>query len=560
MKQYNEKEIEEILQSYSIELFEALQYHKKEIYIPIIEKVCKKDEFDYFNLANQALNNNVNIWSLGSILIDFIPYTKINFDSILKFYKLFYSKENGTSRHFQITKSLVLNEHTLAKELLEKLVPIDDAFAIPHISAILVVLHNSGNESQYNTIVNYLKNDNIVQIQCAISYIHLFNFSDNELKDIFELFKEKAKLSIGEIDKVLLYSSYDLIEKGYEYFSEILLLYIDNDDLEIKFNLSQILMFFGEKNLNKEWFRKLFNSIIVVDIDKEGIIFNIESVLREFLKIDDYNFVKNFLYKWVEKGNLSSISSKKTLSTFKHEFNEHKLFSQFVTESLIYENSKVHKVLADLIEKGIELDINTMQTWDIDDYLYVCRKILGYFYEFKIMNSLIFSMLSVENLSDEIKNIIFEVLVNHIGKDYSYDTLEYYKKLEDSELNKNEKQAKDIVIEEIEKRNQKIRKLPILKELTPPSQQNRIISRTNSIAMQKAMDKSEKEDSFLISLFHKIIIRYGRGSFSEIDGKFSDVMYLQSFSHSVTMPNATRTHPVDHELERFRFRMAKKGQ
>ena len=168
-------------------------------------------------------------------------------------------------------------------------------------------------------------------------------------------------------------------------------------------------------------------------------------------------------------------------------------------------------------------------------------------------------MLSVQNLPDDIKNIIFEVLVNHIGKDYSYDTLEYFKTLEDSKLNKNEMQAKDIVIEELEKRNKQIKNLPILKELTPPSQQNRIISRTNSIAMQKAMDKSG-EDSFLSSLFSKILIRYGRGAFSEIDGKFSDVMYLQSFSHSVTIPNATGTHPVDHELERFRFRMAKKGQ
>lgn len=557
MKQYDEKDIEEILENHSTELFKALQYNDKSMYIPIIEKVCQKDKYDYFDLAHQALNNNADSWSLGNVLIDLIPYSKINFDSILKFYTLLHSKENGTSTHFQITKSLVLNNYTLAKELLEKIVKIDDTFVIPHIAAILIELHNSSNESQYKTIINYLKSSNIIQQQCAISYIHLFNFSDEELKEIFELFKEKTKLFNAEIDKALLYCSYDLIEKGYEYFSEILLLYIDNDDIEIKFNLSQVLMFSCKKHLNKEWFRRLFNSIIDVDIDNQNIIFNIESVLTELLKKDDYNFVKDFLYRWIEKGNLSSISAKNTLHTFKHEFNEHKLFSKFVTESLIYENSKLHKVLADLIKKGIELDTNVMQTWDVDDYLYVCRKILGYFYEFKTINTLIFSMLSAENLSGDIKNIIFEVLVNHIGKDYSYDTLEYYKKLVDSELNETEMQAKGIVIEELEKRNQQIRKLPILKELTPPSLQNRIISRTNSIAMNKAMKKSEKGS--LSSLFHKIIIRYGKGSFSEIDGNFSDVMYLQSFSHTVTMPNASRTHPVDYELERYKFRVAEKG-
>ncbi|WP_373072083.1 hypothetical protein [Sulfurimonas sp.] len=559
MKQYDEKDIEKILQNHSIELFDALQYYDKDMYTPIIERNCEKDKYDYFDLAHQALENDANSWNLSNLLIDFIPYTKVNLDTILQFYKLLHFKENGTSIHFQITKSLVSNNQTLAKKLLEKLVIIENAFIIPHIAAILIELHNSNDESQYKTIIDYLKSNNIIQQQCAISYIHLFDFSDDELKEIFELFKEKAKLSNAEIDRALLYSSYDLIEKGCEYFSEILLLYIDNNDIEIKFNLSQILMYASKKHITKEWFRELFNSIIDVDIDKQHVIFNIESVLKEFLKLDDYDFIRDFLYKWVEKGNLSSISSKNTLSTFKHEFNEHKLFSKFVTESLVYESAKLHKVLVDLIQKDIKLNADIMQTWNKDDYLYVCRKTLGYFYEFKTMNTLIFSMLSVENLSDDIKNIIFEVLVNHIGKDYSYDTLEYFKTLEDSKLNKNEMQAKDIVIEELEKRNKQIKNLPILKELTPPSQQNRIISRTNSIAMQKAMDKSG-EDSFLSSLFSKILIRYGKGSFSEIDGKFSDVMYLQSFSHSVTMPNATRTHPVDHELERFSFRMVKKGQ
>ena len=559
MKQYDEKDIEEILQNHSIELFDALTYHNKDMYIPIIEKNCKKDKYDYFNLAHQALESNVNSWNLGNILIDFIPYSKVDIDNILKCYKKLHSKENRTSIHFQITKTLVLNNHKLAKELLEKLVTIDDDFIIPHVSAILVELHNSNHESQHNTIINYLKNNNSIQLQCAISYIQQFNFSDEELKKVFELFKEKVNISNKEIDRELLYSSYDLIEKGYEYFSEILLLYIDNDDFEIKFNLSQILMFSAEKYIRKEWFRKLFNSIIDVDINNQNISSNIESVLEKFLKIDDYDFIKEFLYKWIEKGNLSSTSSKNILSSFRHEFNEHKFFSKFVTESLVYENNKLHKVLADLIDSDVSLDISVLKSFNFQDYLYVCRKILGYFYEFNTINTMIFSILSVDNLSIETKQLVTNILLNYLGKNYSYDTLEYYKQLDDIKLNNNEKEVKDKVVNVLEKRNQQIKELPILKELTPSSQQNRIISRTQSIAMNKAMNEGEK-DSLLSSLFSKIIIRYGKGSFSEINGNFSDVMYLQSYSHSITMPNATRTHPVDHELERYNFRTAPKGQ
>lgn len=562
MKQYNNSDIEKLLMNGSSEIFKALEYNNEEIYIPIIQSICKKNEINYFDLACEALNNNMcTAWNMGNLLLIFIPYSIINIDSILNFYELFYSKQNSTSQHFLITEKLISEHQSIKKMLLEKLINSNHPFIISHISAILINLHNTSKESQYKRITDYLCSSNILHVKCAISFINRFNFSENELQNIFELFKEKVNISNKEIDRELLYSSYDLIEKGYEYFSEILLLYIDNDDFEIKSNLSQILMYARKNHIDKKWFRKLFNSIINIDINNQNIFFNIESVLNNFLKIDDYDFIKEFLYKWIEKGNLSSTSSKNILSSFRHEFNEHKFFSKFVTESLVYENNKLHKVLVDLIDSDVALDISVLKSFTFQDYLYVCRKILGYFYEFNTINTMIFSILSVDNLSIETKQLVTDILLNYLGKNYSYDTLEYYKQLDDIKLNNNEKEVKDKVVNVLEKRNQQIKELPILKELTPSSQQNRIISRTNNIAMNKEMKKSRSEGLFsLLFSGNEIIIRYGKGSFSEINGNFSNVMYLQSYSHSITMPNATRTHPVDHELERYNFRTAQKGQ
>ena len=48
--------------------------------------------------------------------------------------------------------------------------------------------------------------------------------------------------------------------------------------------------------------------------------------------------------------------------------------------------------------------------------------------------------------------------------------------------------------------------------------------------------------------------------FSEFNGRFTDIIYMQSHSHSITMPNATRTLPINYELERFNLRTVKKGQ
>ncbi|HFU76637.1 MAG TPA: hypothetical protein ENK66_10375 [Arcobacter sp.] len=561
MKQYNDNEIGKLIKNDSIEIFDAIRFTSQDNYQQMIEKFCIKDKIDYFDLACQALNHDANSWNLGNILVDFIPYSKINIDNIFKLYELLYTKENATSVHYKITESLIKNNHILAKKLLEHLIGTNENFAIPHISAILVELHNTSEEHQYDTVVSFLKTNNLFKLKCVIGYIHLFDFSDEELENIFKMFQDKVTLSNEEIDRELLYNSYDLIEKGHEYFSEILLLYIDYNDINIKFHFSQVLHFSRKHHLHKEWFKKSFLSIIDIDIEQQNIIHNIEFILEEYLKNDEYSYMKKFLFKWAEKGNLSSISSKNTLSIFSREFNEHQLFNRFVTESLIYESNKLHEVLPNLVEKDIQLDVDTMKSFSFEDYLYVCRKILGYFHEFSIMNTMLFSILSVNNLSKEVKQLVLDILIHYIGKDYSSDTLEYLKSLDEAQLNKNEREVKNQVVKVLEKRNEQIQALPILKELTPPSQQNRLIARTNSIAMSEAMKESEKNSVFS-SFFPTTPIRYGKGvfMFQEFNGGFSDVMYLQSHRHSITIPVSTRTHPINYELERYNFRRVKKGQ
>jgi len=100
MKNYNEDDIEKLIKNNSVELFNAIRFTDKDSYQEMIKKLCHKNEIDYFDLDCQALNKDANGWILGNILVDFIPYSKINIDSVFKLYELLYSKENGTSIHF----------------------------------------------------------------------------------------------------------------------------------------------------------------------------------------------------------------------------------------------------------------------------------------------------------------------------------------------------------------------------------------------------------------------------------------------------------------------------
>jgi len=559
LKHYTEDNIEKLIKNNSVEFFDALKYIDEETYIKIIEKVCKKNEVDYFDLAYQALNKDISSWNVSGVLKMLIPYSQISIDNILKFYELLHSKEDGTP--FEITELLVKKNFSLAQELLKILFKDSKSFSVPHISAILVGLHNSHNENQYGTVIKFLKDKDIFKFKCVIGTIYLFDFSDEELKEICNLFKEKVKLSNEEIDRELLYSSRNLIKKGYEYFSEIILLYIHKDDITLKSHISQILYHVHKNHIEKDWFKKSFLSITNIDIEQQNIIYHIESILNGYLEKNDFLFIKKFLYKWIEKGNLSSLYTKTTLSIFTSKFNKYRYFSQFITEALVYENSDLHQILPKLImEKELKLDIKTMEHLTIDDYLYLCRKILGYFHEFEIMNSMIFSILSVGNLQKEVREIIISILVDYIGQEYQYNTLEYLKNLEDDTINENEKEVKKIVISKLIEKKENRKELSNLKELLPPSQQNRIISRVQGVTMEKAMTKSRREDSFLSLFFgNEIMLRYGKGSFYEMNGEFTNVMYLQSHSHSITMPSSSQSQPIHYELERYNFRIAKKG-
>ena len=60
MKNYNEDDIEKLIKNSSVELFDAIRYTNKDSYQKMIEELCAKDKIDYFDLACQALNKDVN--------------------------------------------------------------------------------------------------------------------------------------------------------------------------------------------------------------------------------------------------------------------------------------------------------------------------------------------------------------------------------------------------------------------------------------------------------------------------------------------------------------------
>ena len=550
----NKSDLINILDNEKTKIFEV-KYSNKENPFEDYEKLISSYRIDFFKLATKALSENKMFWQVGNILTYLISCSELDISSILYFFKISNEEKNGDSHNFRISKKISEVSLETSKELLNLLLEENKLYTVPHIAAIRVALHNKYKISQFDTILGCLKNSDAIKIKSGIGYLHQYNFSKTEYLLIFEELKKIAKLQNKELDRELIYISSDMLEKGYEYFSELLLLYINKDmDLDLKYDIAQVLMYQDEKHSKEEWYKKTFMSLANIKYDT-SIVNNIEQSLIHYLKNKDYAFIEKFIDEWINNSDIY----KHKISSFFGEFSESDYFSKFITQALNSENYKIHLLVSKNLTIEARLDKEILKSFDFANYLYVCRKILGYFYEFNLQMSMVFSILSTEHLPEKIKNLVVEIIVNFIGENYGSDTIEYLNNLDDKILNITEKEVKKIVIGSLEEKNKQWQELPRFKELMSSSQENRIILRTQSLAMSKAMKKSE-EGSFMSMLFTQIPIRQGRGWFSEIEGNFTEVSYMQSHSHSIVVPTATRTHPIHYELERYNFKLAKKGE
>jgi len=543
-----------------IKFFKLLP-RKKDEYIPLIEEIKKIKEIDYFELASRALDEGMNAWTI-SIPLEYIAnFSKLNTLNVIKFYRKVYESMDGdlvSCVQYDITKALAMHRLDFSQALLEELLLISEPFIVYHISTILDVCHNVHLKNQYlRTVTLMKKSNNIFHIKSAIHFIIKLELSKEEVSEIFALFKIQYQLNDEKINSELINSTHHLI-KSHSVFKEFIILYADSQNVQTLYQLSRVLSLDRKEYYSEEWFIKCLFSLSSTNVEYEGIVINIDFILSELIKDNkSYETVKNFLYKWINDSDISSSFSKEILNNFIDSFNKSDLLSQFITESLLIENSKVHKILPYLIEENISLDSKVMETFSDKDFVYICKKVLAYFYEFEVMTKLVFSILSVENISNNVKDLVIEIFVNYIGKNYAHDTLDFFEKLSDDGLNQYENEVSKSVLKYVKHYRETIKKLPNLKELEPPSWQNRLISRVQHISMSDIL-KEARDDSFFASLGNTVMLSQGRGWFSDRDGRLTGISYMNRISHSVTMPSAIRSHPIHFEWERFHFRIAEK--
>lgn len=532
--------------------------------ILVCEELKKQIGIDYFELANKAIKNKQDVFFVSHILEKIAFLSILDIQNIIKLYEILYIQMDGDLANFtqyEITKNICIFHKDFSLNLLNELYKNNQDFSIYHISIILLTLHNKHNMNQYIAIKKYLditsdKNKTLVSIE-AISKIDL---TDEQQNEIFELLNKIVALNDESFNSSIVYSCNRMKDK-YSSFKMILLKLSATKNKNIKFHISRILTFNKKEEISEEWYLNYLFSLTDTMSNELGIVNNLSHVFVNILEAsNEYIIIKDFFIKWVKNSDISSNFPSKSLEYFIHDFSSKfkVLHNKFITDFFYMENTKLHMILSRLITKKSTLDAESLEQYSDEDLLFICRKVLGYLYDFDNLKNLIWSISSKNNLSLSSQGLLIDIFINHIGVDYPYNTIEFFKNIDIKNLNKAQKNMQQQILQYVEQSLKTYQSLPRLKELVPYSQESREIHKANQLSMAEVMKKAE-QNSIFSQLATKIYIKYGKGNFYNINGQYTKPTDMQKISTEMAFPLSENAHPISSAIQRYHFRVAKKG-
>lgn len=542
----------------------------------VIINLNKTHGLDICDITCQALDSGMNFWTIFSIIEKTFPYLNHNLDTTFSFLRKSHEfiKNNLMQINYDLMLSkLIDNQQSLANALLEKLSDKEEPSTAWLMATIYINLSKTNIESIHKDLLLLLSHQNQYIVKAAIfalgklDYHQNISLIDNTL-EAFDILAQDDSIEIVQILTIALGELLKIDDK----ISKRLLLFMEKNDPGINYQISSSLLTQVKANGNEQWFQELLFNLASTKCQYVGIIENIDCVLFELMQNQDHwVLVEEFISNWIIQsdyqhynGTIDSLFKVTVRSLLEQPKNRNQLITTYFNN----DNHLFHKVAFELIhdndlhtELPVYFDSTIIQTLNNEDILFICRKVLGgYIYKVNTISSLIFSIIEAKPEDVNLKSLISEIFIKHIGKAYPQETLEFLCNKATSNMNASIQDLLENIISIIESIQTERKKLPQLKELSVSSKYSYQIAIENRKLMNQASEEAGKK-SFISSISRKILIKYGKGSFHSIsNGKYSQINKLTEFSVSAPLPTSEIFYPINAALTRVHFNMAKRGE
>ena len=302
-----------------------------------------------------------------------------------------------------------------------------------------------------------------------------------------------------------------------------------------------------------------------------GVLQQLDFVLSQLLSEDSQQqLVIAWLTEWCCI-NAEDIPRDKSIAelfnTTVHELaNRPSLLSQLITDWFLADNRKLASAAAGLLShlwvskfRNPEFSTPRLDTLVQSDFLFLARRMIGFVFSEDHLLSLTMSLLKTKDAKQRTFGISYELFVNEIGKDYPSSTIEA---LESAKSLTDETEFINLyssAIAAINHRIDTLNALPRLAELRPPPRVQREFAKARNKQQQALMEEAQK-GSIMRQICTEIPIKAGMGFFSFRDGVYNDPTYMQSISHSVSLPMREAQDSVGYDISHFFMRIAKREE
>ncbi|MCW8128508.1 hypothetical protein [Microbulbifer halophilus] len=526
-------------------------------------------------MASLAVEEGFSPFNVTHIFENVLPEMSLNVHSVMGLIRSLNTSMQGDMAaytQFAPFRGLVSKQPGFARDLLNSLIDEGEPYTTDYI-ANLYRDFAKGQEheiqSELSGLIGHSSENVLMAVADALGGLDYGSNDNRELvvKSI-ELLEELENKGSDKVTRIVVHA-YKSLAPYCNSLIERLIQLSTRKSPEIQYAISDILFRLEPAEQEEVWARKMLLNLTEVSPDHKGIVDHLDWVLHRLItKNGNFALVEQFLTLWIlrdeyipRKYKIGDLFN----STIPDIIQNREEFEGMLTRLLNHDDWKMHETAAEILSycyvhkiQGIKLDRHELKKMSHSDCLYVCRKILGYVINPDQLCSLCFSILDKSPQDKKIKGLVYSVFKNHIGENYPGKVIDFMKDISTHTKSKHRKLLVGQLVRDIEADENVRNGLPPLKEMNPARQKYQRIMYEKQVKMSQEMEHAQK-DSIISQLATKIYLKHGTGSFHLAGDQYSEVSKLGAYSTYMELPKSEVMHPVEAAMERFGFRIAKRG-
>jgi hypothetical protein len=533
----------------------------------------KNDKFDICDCALQAIEKGYNIFNICDVFEKIIHRLNISILSLFEYFKRLFAVMQGNAiaykQYIQII-NITKEQPAFASQFLQHLIDSGDVFIPQYIVEIINNLPDLSlidRHKKFKVFISHKSEAVVLSGVIGLGSLPYNIATDKILIDeTIRVLDQACRNTPNQINQYIVDTLGRLYSLGINTLPQLLIL-SKKDDQYILFAISKFLNREYKKIDDATIFYALLTSLSKVSADCRGTIENIDFILYSLLiDASQKDVFLGFIITWSQNENFQYCLDKMdtflqcTLSQYNcNRALFHTLITRLFNDNCSNSHQMAAKIILDLTTSGfddIEMDTDIIVSMNLEDVIFVSRKILAYIFHENTLCVLFFSFLKTFIKNDFIRPVIIDIFINHIGYNYPNTTLNYFKR-----MTKNDSEDKDIlkhITTIITTLEDKEKCYKYFNEFIPMKKNYFLFALEEKKAMQKNIKKSSEH--LFINSIPKVNIKYGKKFSSYYNGKYSEPSGYADLSCSFEIPKSEIFSPVSEAIQRYGFKVAKRGE